>query len=516
MSGDQSEVPTKSKVSRRRRSGGRATRREARLHAPIIHRPTLVREIPVYELLDAEGVALVHETAMTILEEIGIDFIDDEALDLWKDAGAEVSGTLVRIPRELVMSLIEQAPPEFTLHARNPDRTVRIGGRNMIFHPNGGAYLCDLEGVRRRAVKADLPTIVKLVHCLAPIHVTTGWPSIDLSDIPVPLQHLDQIYCPLRYSDKPICSNLYSRDASEDAIEMCRIVFGTDFVDSNTVTTGLANCNSPLKWDGTMLEGAKIFARAGQAVIFCPFVIYGASTPPHQLGAVAQVTAESLAGVAFAQLVRPGAPALFANAPMGVSMKSGAPTLGVPETSQLIYLTGQMARHYKLPWRVLGPVSGSKIVDYCAGNDAALRAYSATLSGANWISHSCGSLEGAMQFNFAKMVHDAELMEACTVFAKGLNYSDIDVVVQMLRDRGDDSHFLGADYTRENLPFLPELQDNETHDTWVANGSKDGYARGLEAARRLLDQYADIEPALDPAIDEALLAHMKKRERELV
>ena len=197
-------------------------------------------------------------------------------------------------------------------------------------------------------------------------------------------------------------------------------------------------------------------------------------------------------------------------------MNSGAPTTAVPEASQLIYLTGQMARHYKLPWRVMGPMSASKIVDYCAGNDAVVRAYSAILSGANWITHCGGTLEVGMQLNLAKMVHDAELMEACYVFAQGPKRADLDVAVQMMRDLGDDSHFLGADYTRENLPFMPDLQDNETHDTWVASGSKDGNARGLEAARKLLDRYEEFEPAFDPAIDEALLAYMKKREEELV
>jgi trimethylamine--corrinoid protein Co-methyltransferase len=512
---DQSDPKAETKPSKGRKRGGSAGRRAAREKPPIIHHPTLVREIPVHELLNAEGVALVHETAMTILEEIGIGFNDDEALELWKDAGADVSGTLVRIPRELVMSLIETVPSEFTLHARNPERTVKIGGRNVIFHPQGGAFFSGLDGVRRRAVKADLPTVVKLVHCLPAIHVTTGWPPFDLSDIEVPLRHLDQLYCPLRYSDKPITANLYSKAVAEDAVAMLGIVFGAEFVANNTVTTALANANTPLKWDATMLDGAKVLARAGQAVIFSPFVMYGASTPPHQLAATAQVVAESLSGVAFTQLLRPGVPALFANSPMGVSMKSGAPALGVPEALLQIYLTGQMARHYKLPWRNSGPFSGSKVVDYYAGHDAALRAHASILSGANWLSHCCGSLEGGMHLSLSKMVHDAELMEACTVFAKGLNYSDLDVAVQMMRDLGEESHFLGADYTRENLPFIPYLQDNETHDTWALNGSKDAFARGLEGARKLLDRYADIEPALDPAIDEALLEFVKTREHEL-
>ncbi|MDA7965554.1 trimethylamine methyltransferase family protein [Ruegeria sp.] len=502
------------KTPGRRRGGGRASRREARLLPPIIHRPTLRREIPVYELLDAEGVELIHETAMTIVEEIGVDFLDDDAIKLWKAAGAQVKGHKVFIPRELLMELIGKAPSEFTLHARDPEKSVQIGERNMIFAPQGGAFIHDLDGVRRRVVKDDLPTIVKLLHCLSPIHLSSaGW-AIDLDDVPVPVRHLEQIYCPVRYSDKPYCASSYSKEVANDAIEMSRIVFGQDFVANNTVTATLANCNSPLKWDGAMLEGARIFAEAGQAVIFSPFVIYGASTPPHQLGAMAQVVAESLTGVAYSQLVRPGTPALFANAPMGVSMKSGSPTQSVPEAEHLFYLTGQMARRYNLPWRNQGPKSGSKVLDYWSGVDAAIRAQAAVKCGANWISHCTGAMEGSILWNLSKMVLDAELMDSCYTFASGLSKADIGVVLQMLRERGDESHFLGADYTRENMPYMPELQDNEVYDTWVAEGSKDSNTRGLESARSLLARYDEIDPGLDPAIDEALQAYMRRCHEE--
>ncbi len=501
--------------AKRRRGGGSRARKEARAKAPIRHLPALVREIPAYELLDEEGVALVHDAAMEIVEEIGVTFGDVEALALWREAGADIKGEKVHIPRELLLALISKAPSEFTLHARNPARSVRIGGRHMIFSPNGGAYIRDLSGERRRPLRADLPDIVKLVHCAAPFHVTTGWPAIDLSDVPVPARHLDQIYCPFRYSDKPISANGYTAAVAEDALQMCRIVFGDDFMEANTVVTTLANCNSPLKWDGTMLEGLKVFARAGQGVLCSPFVIYGASTPPHALGAMAQVIAEALTAVALVQLIRPGTPAIFALAPMGVSMTSGAPTWGVPEISHLVYLSGQMARHYGLPWRVLGPVSGSKIADFSAGQDAGIRAHQAVLAGCNWITHCGGALEGAMQLDMAKLMLDAELMEANYVLARGPNRSDLQEALQMFRDLRDESHFLGADYTREHLPFMPLLQDNEVHATWAAKGSKDAYARGREAALKALERYADDPPTLDLAIDEALQAFVRDRERTL-
>jgi trimethylamine--corrinoid protein Co-methyltransferase len=502
-------------TTKRRRGGGSRARKEARAKAPIAHLPALVREIPTYELLDEEGVALVHDAAMGIVEEVGVSFGDAEALSLWREAGAEIEGERVHIPRELLLALVGLAPSEFTLHARNPERSVRIGGRHMIFSPNGGAYIRDLNGLRRRPVRADLPDIVKLVHCAAPLHVTTGWPAIDLSDVPVSARHLDQIYCPFRYSDKPISANGYTAAVAEDALNMCRIVFGDAFLESKTLVTTLANCNSPLKWDGTMLEGVKVFARAGQGVLCSPFVIYGASTPPHALAAMAQVIAEALSAVALIQLIRPGTPAIFALAPMGVSMSSGAPTWGVPEISHLVYMSGQMARHYDLPWRVLGPVSGSKIADFTAGQDAGIRAHQAILAGCNWITHCGGGLEDAMQLDMAKLMLDAELMEANYVLARGPNRSDLREALRMFRDLRDESHFLGADYTREHMPFMPTLQDNEVHESWAVKGSLDARARGRAAALSALERYADDPPTLDPAIDEALLAFVHGREKAL-
>jgi len=479
-----------------------------------VHLPTLVREIPTYELLDSHGIELVHEAAMTIVEEFGVTFDDDESIALWRHAGADIKGKKVHISRDLLLSLVAQAPSSFTLHARNPERTVTIGGRHMIFGPNGATFIRDLNGERRRPVRADLPMIVKLIHCVPSIHVTTGWPAIDLSDVPVPVRHLQQIYCPFRYSDKPIGANSYTPEVAEDALHMCRLVFGEAFMDSNTVVTTLANCNSPLKWDRSMLDGLKIFAKAGQAVVCSPFVTYGASTPPHVLGAVAQVVAETLSAVALVQLIRPGTPALFANAPMGVSMNSGAPTWGVPEVAHMLFLSGQMARYYDLPWRAVGPVSGSKVCDFSAGQDMALRAEQAVLAGCNWITHCTGSLEGAMQMDLASLVLAGEMMEANFVLARGPNRSDLPDVLQMIDGLGDESHFLGADYTRENLPFLPSLQDNEIHDTWALNGSQDAAARGRVAAARLLERYDDAPPTLDPAIDDELKAFIRGREKQ--
>ena len=411
----------------RRRSGGSASRKERQVIAPVPVLKHLVRDVPAYELYRTEGLEGIHDAAMRILETVGITFTGaDWALDLWKAQGARVVGERVFIPRELVMALISTVPEEFDMHSRNPDRQVRIGGRNTVFHPQGGAYFTGFDRTRRRPLREDLATVTKLNHLLPSIHVTAGWPAFDLSDVPVVHRHLDQIHYPLRYSDKPLTANSYDRAAARDAIEMVRIAFGEDFVDRNAVVATLTNCNTPLKYDGSMLEGLHEFAQAGQPVICSPFVLFGASTPPNTAGAVAQVIAENLAGVALTQIIRKGTPVLMGIAPFGVSMKTGAPNTAIPEVGQMAYITGQMARFYKLPLRISGPKTGSKIADFCAGSDSGIRAYISVMCGANWISHCAGSLESGMQLNLGKAMLDEELMRGCYGFAQGADTKDID------------------------------------------------------------------------------------------
>ena len=494
----------------RRRSGGSSSRKERQAVAPIPILKHLVCQVPTYELETREGIELIDDAAMRILETVGITFTGAEwALDLWRSQGARVEGERAYIPRELMMQLIRTVPEEFDLHSRNPDRRVRVGGRNTVFHPQGGAYFTGFDQVRRRPVRDDLVTVTKLNHLLPAVHVTAGWPAFDLSDVPVVHRHLDQIHFPLRYSDKPLTANSYDQASARDAIEMVRIVYGADFVDENAVVVTLTNCNTPLKYDGSMLEGLREFAQAGQPVICSPFVLFGASTPPNTIGAVAQVVAEGLAGVALTQIIRPGTPALFGIAPFGVSMKTGAPNTAIPEVAQMAYITGQMARFYKLPLRISGPKTGSKIADFCAGSDSSIRAYIAILCGANWISHCAGSLESGMQLNLGKAMLDEELMRACYAFANGADRKDLDICIQMMRSLGGGSHFLGEEYTLTHMPFTPELQDNEVHDSWVEAGSLSGVERGFRAAKALLERYQ--EPGFDPEIDAALNAYKASR-----
>ncbi len=500
------------------RRGGRRARREQRLAAPLVSLPTLVRNIPVYEVLDEEGLDLIHEASMGILEETGIEFRDPEALEIWKAAGAEVTGERVRLGRELVMELVATTPEVITLHARNPERTVKIGGPNTVFAPTyGSPYVLDLEGERRYSTLADLEAFHKLAYLTPALHLTGGI-TCEPVDIAVAKRHLHIAYSALRHSDKPFMGATTAHERAEDTVAMAKLVFGEDFVEANTVVVSVCNCNSPLVWDATMLDAVKTYARHNQAVLLSPFVMAGANTPASSVGAVAQLNAEALAGLAFAQAVRPGAPMIYGQFLATVSMKSGAPMGGTPEISLMNFMIGQLARRYKVPWRSSGMVNGSKLVDAQAAYESATTMQAVLLAGASYVFHSAGWLEAGLTASFAKFMLDAEQTEMAYRLARGVSFADFEDAMEALREVGPAGHYLGTAHTRARFQdafFMPELLDNNSFEQWQAEGARDAAARATARAREELARWDDLAPGLDPAVDEALRAFIRKREAEL-
>lgn len=314
------------------RRGGRAARREARTAPQRRWLPVLERRIPVYQVLDEEHLERIHEASLAILEEVGIEFRDDETIALWRDAGADVQRYRVRIPRALLMALVAKNPSRFVVHARNPERNTAIGGNNVAFAPTyGSPFVYDFNNERRYATLADLHQFHQLAY-LSPVMHNTGAVTCEPVDIAIPKRHLHITYSAIKHSDKPFMGPVTAPERAADAVQMAQIVFGDAFVEQNTVIMALVNCNSPLVWDETMLGALKVYARANQAVIVSPFVLAGANTPASAVGAVAQLNAEALAGIAFAQLCRPGSPMIYGHFLAAVSMKSGAPMAGTPRS----------------------------------------------------------------------------------------------------------------------------------------------------------------------------------------
>ena len=347
---------------RGRGSGGAGARRALRSGGTAAKNRYIERQIAPYELLSEEGLALVENNAETVLEEIGIEFREDpEALALWKEAGASVEGERVRFPRGLCRELCKTIPAQFTQHARNPERSVVIGGNTTVFAPvYGPPFVRDLEGGRRYATIEDFQNFVKLAY-MAPAMHHSGGTVCEPVDIPVNKRHLDMVYAHLRYSDMPFMGSVTAPERAEDSVAMAKLVFGDDFVENNTVMINLINANSPMTFDATMLGALKVYARHNQACIVTPFILAGAMAPVTAVGVMTQTLAEAMAGLAFTQLVRPGAPAVLGSFASSMSMQSGAPTFGTPEPALVLYGMAALARRLGVPEGELATENGAVV-----------------------------------------------------------------------------------------------------------------------------------------------------------
>ena len=499
-----------------RPSGGRDQRRQQR-SARKPYLPGLKRNIPVYEILPAEAIELIHEESCRILEEVGIEFRDDEAAQIWRRAGASVSGQRIKIDGALLMQLVGTIPSEFTLHARNPERNVTVGGKNSIFIPAAGSpYVRDLDGTRRNSRLADTHNFQKLSHVAPEIHSLSSTIAEPM-DLPVSRRHLHVFHGSLRWSDKPIMApNACNGERALDTIRMAEIVFGADYIKTHPVLTSVVSCNSPLVWDETMLSGLKVFAEHNQPLLLSPFALAGASTPASTIGAIAQVNAETLAGLAFTQLVSKGSPQVYGQFMINIDMKTGAPMGGTPEAAHMTLVMAQLARKYNIPFRTSGFHVGAKLPDAQAGYEANMLMHAAITSGAHFIWHVAGWLEAGLVVSYAKFMLDCEQLGAWYKYAQGIDVSDLKGAMAALREVGPGGHYLGTAHTLEKFAsafFIPSLMDFNAFEQWSAAGAKDSAQKANEAAAAALASYE--EPALDRGVQDALRDYIAKREREL-
>ncbi|MEF2552991.1 trimethylamine methyltransferase family protein [Aurantimonas sp. A2-1-M11] len=513
--GHLSEAPRSDGGRRGRGTGGGASaRRAARTQSASGTKLGYIRRnVPEYELLDEAGLAIIEANADLILEEIGIEFRDDaEALDMWTAAGAKVSGERVRFPRGLCRELLRTAPRSFVQHARNPDNSVVIGGKATVFAPvYGPPFVRDLDGVRRYATIEDFRNLVKLAYMAPSLH-HSGGTVCEPVDIPVNKRHLDMLLAHMTLSDKPFMGSVTAPERAQDTIEMCRILFGEAFVDENCVVINLINANSPMTFDGTMLGALKVYARANQATIVTPFILAGAMSPVTVAGTLAQVLAEVLAGAAFTQLCRPGAPVVFGTFASSISMQSGAPTFGTPEPALVSYGAAQLARRLGLPFRTGGSLCAAKLPDAQAAYESANTLNSTILAGTNFVLHAAGWLEGGLAVCFEKFLMDCDQLGMMQAFARGVDLSENGQAMSAIREVGPGSHFLGCQHTQDNFQtafYRSAIADNNSFEQWSAEGALRAENRASQLCRRWLESYE--APALDPAIAETLRAFVARR-----
>jgi len=499
---------------RRKRGGGRAARKAERTSSVIKGVPYITRKVPFYEVLNEEGLTLIENNAETILQEIGVEFRgDQEALDLWKNAGADIDGERVRIPKGLCKKLVQDsAPAEFIQHARNPERSVRIGGKHTVLVPSyGSPFVRDLDNSRRYATLEDFQNFVKLAYSTPYLH-HSGGTICEPVNLPVNKRHLDMVYTHMRYSDKPFMGSVTAPERAQDTVDMAKVLFGESFLQDNTVIISLINANSPLVWDKTMIGALRVYAVNNQACVVSPFCISGAMSPVTIAATSAQLYAEALSGMAFAQLVRPGAPVVFGTFSSSMSMQSGAPTFGTPEPQLVIYIVAALARRLGVPFRSGGGLNSSKIADAQAAYEAANTLQHAMLAGVNFMLHTSGWLEGGLVMSYDKFIMDLDQAGMIHNFLEGVDLSENGQGMDALREVGPGQHFLDCDHTRANFEkafYRSNISDNNSFEQWEADGSQEASQRANKICKKMLEEYE--MPAMDIAVDEAILEFIRKR-----
>ena len=490
---------------------GRDSRRSARsIESTIGSVPYITRNIPPYDILSEEALVRIEDTADRILQEVGIEFRGDEpALALWRKAGAKLTptpeGALVQFEKGLLRAILKSAPASFTQHARNPARSVVIGGKSVVFSPAyGSPFVMDLDQGRRYGTIGDFTNFIKLAQSSPWLH-HSGGTICEPVDLPVNKRHLDMVYAHLKYSDRGFMGSVTSEERAEDSIEMARIAFGRAFVEQNCVILGNVNVNSPLVWDATMTKALRAYARANQAPVIVPFILGGAMGPVTNAGAIAQSLAETMAGCALAQLERPGSPVIFGNFLSSMSLRSGSPTFGTPEPAIGSMVIGQLARRLNLPLRCSGNFTTSKLPDGQAMMEGVTSQLAAVHCGANFILHSAGFLDGLLSMSYEKFVMDADYCGALHAYLAGVSVDDNALALDAFKEVGVGNHFFGCAHTQANYEsafYDSQLSDNETHELWSERGSEDMMTRANRRWKKMLAEYQP--PPLDEGIDEAL------------
>jgi trimethylamine--corrinoid protein Co-methyltransferase len=500
------------------RDGGR--RRERRSAGGLKQLPWRQHRNPYkpIEVLSADQIEAIHDASLRILEEIGMDFLDPDALDRLRAAGADVeSGSnRVRFDRGLILEHIAKVPSEVTLHSRNPERNLIFGGNAINFGSVASAPNCsDLDGGRRPGRFDDYCNLLRICQSLNIIQFIAGYP-VEPADLPPATRHLDAHYAAITLTDR--IWHPYSLGAQRitDAIDMICIArqIDRDQLAREPSLFSIVNSSSPLRLDGPMLQGLTEMALHGQPVVMTPFTLSGAMSPATIAGALAQQNAEALAGIAFIQMVKPGAPAIYGGFTSNVDMKTGAPAFGTPEYTRAALAGGQLARRYGFPYRSSNACAANA-VDAQAAYESEMSIWGAVMGHANMVMHGAGWMEGGLVASFEKMIVDAEMLQMMAEFLQPIQVDEETLALDAIREVGPGGHFFGAAHTLaryETAFYAPMVSDWRNFESWREAGAIDAAHRANIIWKQLLNEYAP--PAIDPAIDEALKDFVARRKRE--
>jgi len=449
------------------------------------------------------------------VSELGIDFLHDEAVDALRDAGQKVEDAVVKLDPDFLLEQVAKAPREFDIQARNHDNDVHIGGDSMVFGAVYGPPFVREGAVRRDATMADFENFARLSQSYSVLD-SAGGVVCEPNDTPLDSRHLDMTYALQTLTDKIYMGNVVSGVNAADTIAMSSILFGRDSIEQTPATISLINCNSPLRWDDRMLDAQFEYCAANQPVVLTPFLLMGAMSPVTIPAALTQQLAEALSGIALAQLIRPGCPVIFGSFLSNIDMQSGSPAFGTPESAIGLLCTGQLARHYGLPFRTGGGLNASQTADAQCAYEALMTLLPTFLAGTNFVMHAAGWLEGGLVSCYEKFIIDVELLRMLRVEFTPLEIDEESLAFGAHEEVGHGGHFLGAAHTLERFRecfYRPLLSSTANYERWLKQGGKDTAARASEICAKTLDEYEP--PPMDEAVRAELQDYVDRRRTEL-
>src|SRR3954451_28909 len=463
-------------------------------------------QMPRYEILSSEALETLDKGWRRLMTEIGVEFMDQRALDLFRKAGQRVEDNAVFLDPDFVLEQVAKATREFDLQARNPEISVHIGGDSMAFGAVYGPPFVREGDVRRDGTLEDFKNFARLAQSFSVLD-SAGGVVTEPNDAPLDSRHLDMVYALQTLTDKIYMGNVVTGGNAADTIAMTEILFGSRAaIEKTPALISLINCNSPLRWDDRMLEAQFEYSAANQPVVLTPFILMGAMSPVTIPAALVQQIVEALSGIALSQLIRPGCPVVFGSFLSNIDMQSGSPTFGTPESGIGLLCTGQIARHFGLPFRSGGALTSSQVPDAQAGYEALMTLLPTFLAGTNWVMHSAGWLEGGLVAGYEKFVMDVELVQMLQVEFTPLEIDEGTLAFDAHTEVGHGGHFLGAMHTMERFRtcfYRPMLSSSENYERWMRGGSLDTAARATKIYKAQLEAY---EP---PPLDDAVRAELE-------
>jgi len=475
-----------------------------------------VNKMPRYEILSEDAMETLDRGWRRIVSELGVEFLLEESLEEFRKAGQKVEGNNVKFDPDFILEQVAKAPREFDIQARNPERSVHIGGDHMVFASVYGPPFVREGDVRRDATMEDYRNFVKLSQAFPQLD-SPGGTIVEPNDTPLDSRHLDMVYTLQTLSDKPYMGSVTSGPNAVDTIAMSEILFGgREAIEKTTASVSLINVNSPLRFDDRMLAALHEYVKANQAVIVTPFLLMGAMSPVSIPATLVQQMAEGLAGIALTQLIRPGAPVIFGSFLSNTDMQSGSPSFGTPESGIGLLCTGQIARRFGLPFRSGGGLNASQTADAQSAYEALMTMLPTFLAGTNYVMHSAGWLEGGLVSCYEKFIIDIEILRMLQHEFTPLEIDEASLAFGAHEEVGAGGHFLGAMHTLERFRecfYRPLLSSTENFDRWSRKGGRDATERAGEIWRKTLEEYE--QPPIDEAVDAELQEYVTRRRAEL-